>query len=203
MARGLAAWVGDGLPFSPRCFLFPLVRSTAVAAKGGRSRPAEEPRPSGAEDAVDEVGKFSFCGLAEFGSADSFFGGLDRLIGGPDPNLYAALRREHDSQATFRTPNTQLETSPATEFNFVACPEAHGPAPGGFKADGTRLCARAPIRVEDLLAGACDRMRAMGLDVTQKQVPAGGTPHTPTPRFACHSGYICRLFACTVPPPGG
>ena len=62
-----------------------------------------------------------------FGSLDTFFSGLEGLIGAPSPDLRKAMSREHchslDSQTKFITPFYVITTSSETEWWYVADPE--------------------------------------------------------------------------------
>ena len=63
-----------------------------------------------------------------FGSLETYYGGLEALIGPPNPKLAAALKAEHcdaaDSSEAFTTPNYSVTTTSATEYYFVADPAA-------------------------------------------------------------------------------
>ena len=63
----------------------------------------------------------SFSGLS------TFFGGLEALIGAPNPNLVDAMTKEHraaaDSSQEFVTPNYSMTTSSETEWLFVTDPQ--------------------------------------------------------------------------------
>ena len=54
------------------------------------------------------------------GGLDAFFGGLENLVGPPNPNLEEQLEREHtamaDSTMLFRTTNYGIDTRPDLEF---------------------------------------------------------------------------------------
>ena len=69
-----------------------------------------------------EGGSFtmSFSGLS------TFFGGLEALVGAPNPCLIEAMRKEHcvavDSQRDFVTPNYGITTTSQTEWLFVTDP---------------------------------------------------------------------------------
>ena len=63
----------------------------------------------------------------DFGGLATYYGGLDGLIGAPQPNLRDAMNREHtkaaDSQALFEAANYGTQTTPEIEYHFVLCPE--------------------------------------------------------------------------------
>ena len=54
------------------------------------------------------------------GGLDAFFGGLETLVGPPNPNLEEQLKREHtamaDSTMLFRTTNYGIDTRSDLEF---------------------------------------------------------------------------------------
>lgn len=62
-----------------------------------------------------------------FGGMDTFFGGLEKLLGSPSSNLVEAMKREHcgmlDSELWFTTPNYSVETTSQIEWYFVADPD--------------------------------------------------------------------------------
>jgi hypothetical protein len=59
----------------------------------------------------------------KFGELSAFFGGLEKRIGSPDPNVLYAMEREHtrsaDSDDPFTTSNYEVTTTPSTEWWFV------------------------------------------------------------------------------------
>ena len=61
-----------------------------------------------------------------FGELSAFFGGLEKKIGSPDPNVRDAMEREHtmaaDSNKDFTTPNYEVTTKPEIEWSFVVEP---------------------------------------------------------------------------------
>ena len=83
-----------------------------------------------AATASELVAKFTQDGPSfsmTFSGLSTFFGGLEGLVGTPNPRLGDAIEREHcdsaDSSAAFTTPNYGVTTTSATEFLFVATPE--------------------------------------------------------------------------------
>ena len=79
----------------------------------------------------------SFC-LTSDGGLDAFFGGLEKLVGPPNPNLEKQLEREHtemaDSTMLFRTTNYGIDTRSDLEFYCAltaasALPIPHLPLP--------------------------------------------------------------------------
>ena len=63
----------------------------------------------------------------QYSGLSNFFGGLEKRIGAPDPNVAEAVEKEHvheaDSQDYFTTSNYQITTTPETEYYFVVAPE--------------------------------------------------------------------------------
>jgi len=63
-----------------------------------------------------------------YGGLDTFFGGLESLIGAPNPSITEAMRREHcdsaDSHEGFTTSNYRLSSSSEIEWFFVVEPTA-------------------------------------------------------------------------------
>jgi len=72
-----------------------------------------------------------------YGGLSTFFGGLERLAGAPDPKLEKALRAEHcerdDSGVEFLTSNYEMTTTSRIEWWFVADPD-HGLSELGIPA---------------------------------------------------------------------
>lgn len=62
-----------------------------------------------------------------YGGIDTFFGGLEKLLGPPSPQLATAVMREHcsaaDSDVEFTTANYGVTTTSRVEFFFVVDPE--------------------------------------------------------------------------------
>ena len=62
-----------------------------------------------------------------YGGMETFFGGLEKLLGSPSANLVGAMKREHcyasDSRVEFTTPNYGVTTTCETEWYFVADPD--------------------------------------------------------------------------------
>ena len=65
------------------------------------------------------------------GGLDAFFGGLETLVGPPNPNLEEQLEREHtamtDSTMLFRTTNYGIDTR--SDLEFYCAPTADSPRP--------------------------------------------------------------------------
>ena len=66
--------------------------------------------------------------MLEYGSLSVFFGGLEGLVGSPNPKVMASMTEEHsargDSTRDFTTSNYDLRTTSAVEWAFVATPDA-------------------------------------------------------------------------------
>lgn len=62
----------------------------------------------------------------EYGTLESFFGGLERMLGPPNTNLMSAMTREHtqsaNSEKPFSASNYHTETCPLYEWWFVTDP---------------------------------------------------------------------------------
>lgn len=96
----------------------------------GNSKFAETPVPS---TPVPPSKKFStgsepVKGVLDYGHLQSFYHGLEGLVGPPSPNLAEAMKREHatqrDSMEYFTVNNYGTCTTSKIEFYFVAEPEA-------------------------------------------------------------------------------
>ena len=76
-------------------------------------------------------------GMLEYGSLSVFFGGLEGLVGSPNPKVMAAMTEEHsargDSTRDFTTSNYDLRTTSAVEWAFVATPDK--PPAGGWPVE--------------------------------------------------------------------
>ena len=76
-------------------------------------------------------------GMLEYGSLSVFFGGLEGLVGSPNPMVMEAMAGEHsarsDSERDFTTSNYDLRTTSAVEWAFVATPDA--PPAGGWPVE--------------------------------------------------------------------
>lgn len=76
-------------------------------------------------------GKFVDEGVGfelEYGGLKTFFGGLEAIVGAPDPNVSGGVEREHcreeDSRVCFTTPNYRMQTTPCKEYWFVVDPDS-------------------------------------------------------------------------------
>ena len=93
---------------------------------------AEAPAATGGELNVQH-GKFVQEGKAfsmQYADLSTFFGGLEKKIGPPDPKVREAMEAEHtkraDSHEEFTTGNYGVTTTPEQEWWFVADPERDG-----------------------------------------------------------------------------
>lgn len=88
-------------------------------------------------------------GMMDYGGLETYYGGLESLLGAPDPRPAHALSAEHtaraDSLMTFTSPNYNLVTTSAIEYAFVATPEQ---TPNhGWPIEGVAMPAGATPRV--------------------------------------------------------
>ena len=99
---------------------------------------------------VQEGGAFTMS----YGGLDTFFGGLEGLIGAPNPKLRESMKRDHcdsiDSQAEFHAGNYGTTTTSEIEYYFVVDPKGHPhefPADSLLHADESRrhLCREAKV----------------------------------------------------------
>jgi hypothetical protein len=90
--------------------LLPKLRSLALGADAHALAPQSEPK---------------FCNHLElqYSGLDTFFGGLEKRIGAPNPKVAETMEDEHtqraDSDQPFRTGNYGTETTSRVEFAFV------------------------------------------------------------------------------------
>ena len=108
-------------------------------------------------------------GMLEYGSLNVFFGGLEGLMGSPSPRVRMAMAEEHtqrgDAACVFTTSNYDLRTTSATEWAFVATPDA--PPAAGWPREGCLIAEpRRPRSLADLEAameaGANEELRKLG-----------------------------------------
>ena len=93
----------------------------------------------------------------QFGSLNTFFGGLEAKIGPPNRNIGQAMERDHlhseDSSDEFTTSNYMMTTTPQIEWWFVAAPDraVEWPKEGNIKEDGTSHARRRkPLPLSEL-----------------------------------------------------
>ena len=94
----------------------------------------------------------------KFSELSAFFGGLEKQIGSPDPNVLYGMEREHtrsaDSDDPFTTPNYAVTTTPSTEWWFVVEPEQQREWPVEGKPPAAPAAPRSALptqRLESLL----------------------------------------------------
>ena len=76
--------------------------------------------------------KYADSTTAGFADTSAYFGGLERIMGGPNPRLRRGMEIDHnecdDSHAEFTAPNYGVRSTSAIEYAFVAAPSSP-PAP--------------------------------------------------------------------------
>ena len=99
-------------------------RVPALVARGLRDLRAARPPAA----AVGELLGSKFAGAPEgrFATLDDFHRGLEAALGSPNPRVLEGMEREHcqrpNCRTRFRTPNYNVETYPALEWEFVVAP---------------------------------------------------------------------------------
>jgi hypothetical protein len=87
------------------------------------------------------------AGLMAYGDLSSFFGGLEAMVGAPQPRVREAMAAEHteqpDSHLEFTTENFGVTTTSATEWAFVAEPESR-PHHDAWPVEAKLVLARKP-----------------------------------------------------------
>ena len=93
-----------------------------------------ELKEGGAATAVEVQSKFAGAIELSYSGLDTFFGGLEGVVGPPSPKLLDAMREEHcdraDSNQEFVTGNYGVRTTSKTEFLFVYDPRGEGETRG-------------------------------------------------------------------------
>ena len=131
------------------------------AADNWRALTRAEAATSGGSRAAEMLhSRFVHEGAAQldYAGLESYFGGLERLVGPPDPRVHAAMATEHTARADchieFTTSNYGVTTTSAIEFAFVATPTQ--PPPSGWPVEARSMPRNArprqPISIEDLQA---------------------------------------------------
>ena len=98
-------------------------------------------REGSAPSAEQLQGKFvqDGAGVLSYSSLNTFFSGLEGVLGAPSPQFMEAMAKEHtacgDSNVRFSSENYGVETCSAVEWRFVAEPEAP-PEEGGWPTEG-------------------------------------------------------------------
>ena len=121
-------------------------------------------KQAGAATSDEIQSKFAGSIALSYSGLDTFFGGLEGVIGSPDPKLMKAMATEHtecgDSTDVFVTGNYGVETTSKTEWLFTAVgtatPEQAGltrwPVESEAKLPDRDMC-RSRRSVNDLLRG--------------------------------------------------
>ena len=149
-------------------------------------------------------------GMLEYGSLSVFFGGLEGLVGSPNPMVMEAMAGEHsarsDSERDFTTSNYGLRTTSAVEWAFVATPDK--PPAGGWPVEEKIRAALAGGEGADLEA-----IRASGAQpepgiltyhtylplATYHRPPITFSPHLPpTPTYSCSPRFV--MVRCRAAP---
>ena len=103
-------------------------------------------------------------GMLEYGSLNTFYSGLEGLVGSPSSKVTKAMEREHtaasDSHREFTTSNYDLRTTSGVEWAFVATPDV--PPAGGWPIEHKIQSALAGDEGADLAA-----IRASGARLRQ------------------------------------
>ena len=86
--------------------------------------------PTGPTEAEELHSRFVHSGLGfelKYGDLHTFFGGLERIVGAPNPQVLDEVVAEHreraDADVVFATDNYRLHTTSRIELQFVAFPE--------------------------------------------------------------------------------
>ena len=86
------------------------------------------------------------AGLMAYGDLSTFFGGLEAMVGAPQPRVREAMAAEHteqpDSHLEFTTENFGVTTTSATEWAFVAEPRSR--PHGAWPVEAKLVLARKP-----------------------------------------------------------
>ena len=91
---------------------------------------AQKLQCDGAATSREIESKFAGSIELEYSGLDTFFGGLEGVVGPPDPKVLEGMRREHlqgpgtESTDPFTTPNYGVETTSEVEWSYVADDDA-------------------------------------------------------------------------------
>ena len=89
-----------------------------------------------------------------YGDLSTFFGGLEKKIGAPEPKIWKAMKREHmasnDSNDEFTTGNYFVTTKPEIEWRFVAEPDTQAEWPAEEPTKLTPDRRRKPLPLQQL-----------------------------------------------------
>ena len=84
----------------------------------------QELKKAGAATTDEIQSKFAGAIELSYGGLDAFYGGLERVVGAPNPKIREAMEAEHldrkDSTQEFTTGNYGVVTTSAAEYRFVA-----------------------------------------------------------------------------------
>ena len=124
------------------------------------------------------------AGLLEYSSLQDFYGGMERKVGAPKPQVRSAMQAEHtgcdDSRIDFTTDNYGICTTSEVEWLFVAEPNAIPSA--GWPQEGKLLEAKAKMEASNaplltrqptiLRAGAVPRSTRPLAELDEVRVPS-------------------------------
>ena len=135
----------------------------------------------------------------QFGGMDTFYGGLERLLGPPSPNLLEAMRRDHcasrDSFVYFNSANYDVHTTSQIEWLFVVDPEGglgklHGV--DSWPVENRLLKAHAELKAKR--AQKARESRAAGVNASSEAPPeegaAGGARTSRTSRRSARTSSV-------------
>ena len=128
---------------------------------------------------VDELhDKFLLDGKAftlQLGGLDKFYGGLEGIVGAPNPQIDEGVLHDHcgmaDATIRFDMPNGKMTTTSTIEWRFVSSPENGADGKGSpFEPYPNQTKARKPLRYEAFDAELKERNEAL---VREGQAPLG------------------------------
>ena len=149
--------------------------------------------------------------MLAYGSLHTFFGGLEAVVGSPDPKVREAMGQEHtnrpDSCRKFTTGNYELTTDSSTEWAFVVTPLS--PPGGGFPSELTISKAlhaassegTMPPELASLLATGVEPRAPMQLDAMQAklEVPNAKLKDLGEPEASLDEAIAARLYTVREP----
>ena len=101
------------------------------------------------------------AGLLNYSGLEAFFGGLERIVGSPKPNVIEAMAADHcesvDSKEDFTANNYEVTTTSEMEWRFVAEPDHPDIANGTFPAERKPLSYA--MRRKPMSKSSLDRLR--------------------------------------------
>ena len=128
---------------------------------------------AGAATATEIASKFAGATELSYSGLDTFFAGLEGVVGAPDPNLREAMENEHtqghESTKEFTTGNYGVTTTSAKEWAFVV----DDALPGDLKlaAEGAKLPERDKCRKKTPLAVLEKKAEAMNAKLEEAKQP--------------------------------